>query len=277
MAAANVTPPTAGWSATLNLSNAKVAEDSKELRPAAELVDTTAGISKMIDALDGLSTTPPSMYIDLEGENLSRHGNISLLQIFVLPTRSTYLIDVYTLQDRAFLTRGTNGKHLKDILESDIIPKVIFDVRIDSDALYAHFNINLAGIQDLQLMELATRTFSRRCVNGLGKCVERDARMTLMESLAFRSTKEKGLNLFAPERGGSYKVFNVRPLSNEIMQYCCQDVHYLPRLWSYYKARLTPSWEARVLDATRDRITLSKSPNFIGKGRHMALAPSGWA
>lgn len=244
---------------------------------ASELVDTVAAMSKVVDALSGLPTTPPSLYIDLEGENLCRHGNVSILQIFVLPARYTYLIDVYTLRNEAFLTRGTNGQHFKDILESKNIPKVIFDLRSDSDALYSHFQINLAGIQDLQLMELATRNFSRRCVNGLGKCIERDAQMTLMERMAWKENKEKGLNLFAPERGGSYQVFNVRPLSDEIIQYCIQDVQFLPRLWSSYSTRLTASWESKVLEATRDRITLSQSPNFVNQGRHMSLAPSGWA
>lgn len=245
--------------------------------PPVEIVDTAAAMSKVVDALKDLPTTPPSLYIDLEGENLSRHGTISLLQIFVMPTRSTYLIDAFTLRAVAFLTRGECGHHLKDILESSAIPKVIFDVRTDSDALYGHFQINLAGIQDLQLMELATRTFSRRCVNGLAKCLERDARMTLTEKLDWQKTKEKGRRLFAPECGGSYQVFDVRPLPTEIVAYCAQDVQILPRLWSDYSGKPTVSWEARVSEATEDSVKLSQSASFNGQGRHMALAPSGWA
>jgi hypothetical protein len=37
----------------------------------------------------------------------------------------------------AFSTAGTNGQTLKTILESETIPKVFFDVRNDSDALYS--------------------------------------------------------------------------------------------------------------------------------------------
>lgn len=50
---------------------------------------------------------------------------------------------------------------LQSILESPKTPKVFFDVRTDSDALFAQFGIKLAGIIDLQLMELASRS---RCV-----------------------------------------------------------------------------------------------------------------
>ena len=45
---------------------------------------------------------------------------------------------------------------LKAILESPKTPKVFFDVRMDSDALYALFGVKLAGIIDLQLMEVAS-------------------------------------------------------------------------------------------------------------------------
>ena len=87
-----------------------------------------------MDALDGQPTTPPSLYIDLEGINLSRNGSISILQVFVSSSRRTYLVDIHTLRNKAFSTPGTNGCTLKDILESDVIPKVFFDVRNDSDA-----------------------------------------------------------------------------------------------------------------------------------------------
>lgn len=258
-------------------NNPMTANESEQL--AFELVDTVTSLNSMLDTLQIFKYPPPttpSLYIDLEGENLSRHGSISLLQIFFLPKCFTYLIDVHTLGKHAFTTCASDGHDLKEILESEKVIKVIFDVRTDSDALYNHFDINLAGVQDLQLLELATRNFSRRCVNGLAKCIERDAGLTQNERSGWKTTKEKGATLFAPERGGSYQVFNDRPLSEAILKYCIQDVQFLPRLWSTYKTRLTPFWEARVLGATEERILLSKAPGFNGQGRHMALAPNGW-
>lgn len=51
---------------------------------------------------------------------------------------------------------------LKDILESPRIKNLLWDVRMDSDALYAHFGIKLAGVWDLQLMRVYLNNFSRR-------------------------------------------------------------------------------------------------------------------
>jgi exonuclease 3'-5' domain-containing protein 1 len=240
------------------------------------LIDTCTAVADLTDALANLPTSPPSLYLDLEGVFLSRHGSVSILQVHVSPNDRTYLIDIHTLGNKAFSTTGASGQTLKGILESDSIPKVFFDVRNDSDALFSHFGINLAGVQDIQLMELATRTFSRRCVNGLTKCIERDLSLTISEREAWKETKEKGLNLFAPERGGSYEVFNARPLSEDVLLYCIQDVHFMPKLWRHYNSKMTVRWAAKVQQATRERVALSQTAMFNGKGQHMALGPSGW-
>src|SRR6187549_763034 len=94
----------------------------------------------LLDGRDGLPAQPSSLCFDLEGKNLSRHGSISILQLHVLPSNRTYLVDVHTLRDRTFSTCGTNGHTLKEMLESDAIPKVFFDVQNGSDALYSHCN-----------------------------------------------------------------------------------------------------------------------------------------
>ncbi|KAF2094193.1 exonuclease [Rhizodiscina lignyota] len=241
------------------------------------IVDSVAVIREMLDTFEDLPTSPVSIYVDLEGIELSRNGTVSILQMYILPQDHAYLVDVHSLHSQAFSTTATNGRtSLKTILESDVIPKAFFDVRNDSDALYSHFHIHLAGVEDIQLMELATRTFSRRTLNGLAKCIERDAPMSSAERLAWNTAKEKGKGLFAPERGGRYEVFNERPLAPEIVLYCVQDVRILPKLLSYYQNKLGNAWKERVQEATRDRIIQSHGANFNGKGRHMALAPAGW-
>jgi exonuclease 3'-5' domain-containing protein 1 len=126
-------------------------------------------------------------------------------------------------------------------------------------------------------MELATRIFSRRCVNGLAKCIDRDIHLSISERDVWKKSKEKGLILFAPERGGSYKVFNARPLSEDIVQYCIEDVRLMPRLWQQYNSRMGARWKTRVQQATKDRVSLSQTASYNGQGRHMALAPTGWA
>jgi exonuclease 3'-5' domain-containing protein 1 len=242
-----------------------------------KIIDTTAGISELVELLKNLPNIPPSLYIDLEGMNLSRHGSISIMQIFLLPKNEIYLVDIHTLGSSAFSTLSASGTTLKSILEDETIQKAFFDVRNDSDALYSHFGIHLAGIQDIQLLELATRSGSRRFINGLARCIERDAVLSGSEARTWRDIKEKGRGLFAPERGGSYEVFNARPLSEEIILYCAQDVRILPRLWAAYNGKLGSSWRGRIEVATRDRINVCFQAGYTGVGRHMAFAPSGWA
>lgn len=68
-----------------------------------EFVDTEAKIVGLVGRLQNLSTKPLSLYIDLEGVNLSRYSSISILQIYVLPLEEMYLVDIYSLQEKAFL------------------------------------------------------------------------------------------------------------------------------------------------------------------------------
>ncbi|KAF9251021.1 hypothetical protein DTO027I6_1648 [Penicillium roqueforti] len=242
-----------------------------------EFVDTKGQIASLVARLQNLPTKPPSLYIDLEGINLSRHGSISILQIYVLPHKETYIVDIRSLQEKAFLqTASEKGQTLLSILESPHIPKVFFDVRNDSDALFSHFNVKLAGVIDLQLMELATSLFPRRYVSGLAKCIERDALLTTHESQLWKASKEKGLKLFAPEHGGSYDVFDVRPLPDDIMEYCVQDVRFLPRLWVQYNQNISLSWAEKVTTETLNRVKHSQTAIYDGKGRWKAQVPVGW-
>lgn len=242
------------------------------------LVDTECGVEDLVASLQGLPTDPPSLYVDLEGVNLGRCGSISFLQIHMLPCDKTYLIDICTLEEKAFThASSSNNRTLRQILESPTIPKVFFDVRNDSDALFSHYRVNLAGVQDLQLMEVATRNYSKRLLCGLKKAIEKDASLGFAERQAWMTTKEKGLKLFAPERGGSYEIFNARPIQKEIIQYFVEDVRLLPKLWRYYDRNLTASWRGKVEEESTKRIEQAKSPHYSGKGRHMALAPTGWS
>lgn len=78
---------------------------------------------------------------------------------------------------------------LRSILESKTIPKVFIEVRNDPDALLAYVGIRLPGAQDVQLMELATRTLTKRYVNRLSRCIERDPPMTLVEKAAWKAVR----------------------------------------------------------------------------------------
>ena len=239
------------------------------------IVDSKPSVVSLIDHLEHIPTQPPSLYLDVEGVNLSRHGSVSIVQLFVLPKNHVFLIDIFVLGEEAFSTYNGSGTNLRSILESALVPKVFFDVRNDSDALFAHFQISLQGIQDIQLLENATRSYSRDRVMGLATCIERDVQLTRKASTAWKATKERGRLHFDPKFGGSYQVFNSRPMPHDIIEYCTQDVVYLPRLWRTYTQKISKKWMRKVEVETMERVRDSQTASYEPHSREKTRSP--WA
>ncbi|KAL8904837.1 MAG: hypothetical protein Q9207_002997, partial [Kuettlingeria erythrocarpa] len=174
------------------------------------------------------------------------------------------------------------GLTLKSILESESIPKVFFDVRNDADALYAHYGIRLQGVSDLQLMENGSRRSSKarpllpkRALAGLSHCIENDACLDKKVKKVWQTTKQRGLSLFAPQHGGSYDVLNRRPLPKDIIDYCTQDVTYLPILYAVYVTKLSQKWSDLASDESRNRVATAQTASYDPHGKHKGRSP--WA
>ena len=234
---------------------------------AITFVNSQSSMAVLVDALQNLPIIPPSIYIDLEGINLSRYGSISIMQIFVKPTNQVYLIDILVLREKAFNTPGQSGTDLRAILQSESIPKVFFDVRNDADALFAHFSVSVEGVVDVQLTEVAARRTSKRFLAGLRRCIEQDAQLKSEVIMQWKATKEKGLSLFAAELSGSNKIFNDRPLPEDIVAYCAQNVIHLPLLW------INGVWAAKFQEATRATVEKSKDASYDPYSKDQALSP----
>jgi hypothetical protein len=126
----------------------------------------------MLISMAGALDTPNAaadLSVDLEGYHLSRHGTISLVQIFVHATNVVYLVHVAVLDAAAFSTPVTVPSGifkgmpltLKTVLESSAVTKLFWDCRGDSDALYHLYGVKLAGVIDVQLWDVATRGSSK--------------------------------------------------------------------------------------------------------------------
>ena len=152
---------------------------------------------------------------------------------------------------------------------------MFFDVRNDADALYAHFNILLQGVHDIQLLEVATRSWAKDRVVGLGQCIRSAAGLATEVQQDWEAMKERGKALFAAEDGGSYEVFNIRPMLQDIVDYCAQDVVYLPCLWNVYSQKISKRWLKRVQEETVKRILMSQAESYEPHGEHKVLSP--WA
>jgi len=242
----------------------------------SELIDTISSLQSFLDKVIGDASKPLILYVDLEGKKLSRNGTLSIVTIFVESEKKVYLVDVTTLQYDAFDTAGLKGSTLRAVLESDNIIKVFFDIRRDSDALFSLYGVSVGGIEDLQLIELASRTFDKRFVKGLAKCIERDSTIGHEEKKAWKSGKDKGRKLFDPNHGGDFAVFDQRPLPPEIQAYCVQDVVLMPHLRTLYRAKLCKAWCEEIEKETKARIQLSQSAGFNDKGQNMTEGPRAW-
>jgi len=178
---------------------------------------------------------------------------------------------------REYLHLHLTGNSLKSILETPKIPKVFFDIRNDSDALYSQYHICVDGIIDVQVLELATRNSSKEFVAGLARCIEKDSTVSGDVKRISQRTKESVGQLYDPRKGGRYEVFNERALKTEIIQYCKQDVELLPTFWEVYSCKLrVPSngfWQSAVKQATLEQIKLSRSVHYDGQAKTKVCGP----
>lgn len=142
---------------------------------------------------------------------------------------------------------------------------IFFDVHNDSDALFAHFSVALQGVEDVQLMKGATMrtTASRKFLTGLARCVKKNVFMLGGSDLAsWKQVKEKGERLFKAEHGGSYEVFNKRPIPEDIVSYCVGDVQYLPELRHRFWKTQAFRWRDLVNEESMKRVSASQKSDY---------------
>ncbi len=114
---------------------------------------------------------------------------------------------------------------LKGLLESEDITKLMWDARSDNNALLHLFGVRLAGVVDLQLIDIAWRLARGErpaSVSGLGWVLEKTDRAGLSppECVEMATVKRAAQALFLPENGGGYEVWARRPLPEILLQYC---------------------------------------------------------
>ena len=244
---------------------------------AHTLVNTTSSIQNLLQTIQTGPIQPPLLFIDIEGVNLSRDGAISIIQILIPPFRSVFIVDVHTLQHLTFSTanpQSSDGATFRSALESNNIVKLFFDVRRDSDALFGQFGIRLQGVVDIQLLEFATRPRKGGFLGGLEKCISLDLGLSVSALTECRRIKEVGVQMFSPEKGGSYAVWLQRPLPKALLDYSVQDVMMLPNMLLVYAKRLNQAVAAQVHTETLKRVTQSQGPTPFMNGRHMAIGPT---
>ena len=197
---------------------------------------------------------------DMEGVNLGKHGQISLLQLAVLlpsiPERSerrvvrVYIFDFLTLQGYLLSTAGLGG-----LLRSHTILKLCYDCRCDAEALCSLHNLVLGGLIDLQIAyTLLFQAVSDPYLKGFHKALSAPGVLSPNSSSVI-ATKQH-----VKAQCDFGVVMMERPLSPRMLTYCALDVAYLfamDSLWApcvsrAYLAQLTKQRMFRFMDRRDD-------------------------
>ena len=211
----------------------------------SQLIDNEIALNDAISELNQYKQTSNNLLaVDCEGVSLSRKGELTILSIAT--REKTYLFDVLKI-GKAIFSGG-----LQEILEDCTQEKLMFDCRQDSDALWHQFNVKLAGVLDLQLLEIMYRRenptsesvkpspktkfgrYKRRSqftdqvenIYGYRRCLE-----LYLEDDKLIEAKDSGGKLFKINN----KAWKVRPLSETLIQYCVADTMGMFKLYDKMK------------------------------------------
>jgi exonuclease 3'-5' domain-containing protein 1 len=238
---------------------------------ASYFIDTTDALRCFLGEIHSLPNNPPSFYIDVEGHKLGRFGTLDLLQIHVLPLHETFIVDVFTLKNAAFDT-SFQGNSLRGLLQSSSAPKVFFDARNDSDAMFSHYNITLDGVVDLQLMEYFQEGRMGRYLTGLKRCIERDSGLPSDDIRPWIQVKEEVARLYQ-DADQDHLPSQTRPLPETLLLYAAGDAEHLPTLYQTYRRTLTKqAWE-KVKSESQKRLRQSRQPHYDPQGKQKGKGP----
>jgi len=228
--------------------------------------------------------------VDCEGVNMSRVGAVTLLQ--VAAGDRAYLFDVQAMGRACFEMVSdasvTNGRNLKSVLEDPRVLKLMFDCRVDSDALFHQHGVSLTNVFDVQLADVAARRRNHHAVSllsGMPKCAGRwlpkgptqaEAALAAQDnsSLSRDSSdpnappdaasvarvtehlKRKVKEQYASNLGGDGELWAKRPLAEDVRRYAALDAWLLKEIYSAMEHAnvLDEDWRARVVKESERRV-----------------------
>lgn len=211
-----------------------------------------------------------SLFVDLEGVNLGRNGQLCWIQITTeSQDMPVFIIDLVALH-------GTIPDSLREIISSPKYCKYMWDPRADADALYnCCEQLHVTNVVCLQLAEVAhdrESGFMRKYVNGLAKSMKRFLPQDVLNVVL--PLKETGKIMLSPEKGGNSNVFLQRPMPSELLDYCAVDVVVLPYIKKSVWDSLPAHRKRWVEYKTKQRVDLSKDLHVpLPSGIFATLAP----
>lgn len=156
--------------------------------------------------------------------------------------------------------------------------KCFWALENDAEALWANYRVGIAGVLDIQLLATAYRAgrkdFPLSAFPGLDKAIQSDLNLGERELNAWRESKRKYKNRM---RGN---VFNRRPLKEDIIRYCMNDVFHLPELQALYMGGINHDWLPRIKEMSLDRVARAHSRVNMGAQaahKHASISSMNWS
>jgi len=234
--------------------------------------------------------------VDCEGVNLSREGELCLVQIGT--NNKVYLVDVLE-HGRSLFEEGG----LRALLESNEVRKVLHDCRGDSDALYHQYGVKLQNVFDTQV---AYAVIKRQIGQGTPLPVGLNTLLRIYATpiLEIRASKEKeiaerqkkraqasgeeepaapgdlvrrldAINTFKKEERlkmtEDLNYWKNRPLTPSMIGYASEDVMFLSLVYQQMHAsldvhnrKIAMEFSSKYVGQVRDLASLSERPVFDG-------------
>jgi len=133
--------------------------------------------------------------------------------------------------------------------------KLMFDCRMDSDALFHQFDVRLGNVMDVQLLDIAAR-------RSLGKMIERvpgiakvtDSHLTSAETAVAEDLKVRVKKLYSKDESD---LWALRPFTDDVRRYAALDVWVLIKLYVKISFDLRDDkdgWVDRARNASAKRV-----------------------
>lgn len=252
-------------------------------------VFTAKIISSPSELREFLSSIPPhaTLYLDLDSAPSPTHDpptpdpltTVSLITILVHQLQQIVILDVLALGYTAFTTLSDAGETLQSLLEDPSYTKYFWDVRGAADALWAHYEVGLDGVVDIQLLENASRRTGRdkEFLAGRDVAIRNDLNPVVGIANVKRDRRPKSAwipiqldsGVGGKEGGGTAtgvesvdegkkeeeEVVPVlaRPLAEDIVLGCTRGVLHLRGLRDVYMKRISIAWLGKVRQESAKR------------------------
>jgi exonuclease 3'-5' domain-containing protein 1 len=246
-----------------------------QLRYCLQALCSDLGVVNEMDLATpfGLNPLPERERIlacDFEGLRLSRAGELCVGQFAT--TCHTFVID-FVLLGRAAVDTTVGGISLKMILQSPAVPKLMFDPRCDSDAIFHQFGVLLNGVICLQILDIAVRRSQSQFVEynrGLNAMLA-TYRVDGIDNVEMNRIKEEGKAMF----NANIELWKIRPLPDLLVRYSELDVESLFPLYRSFLSNISgySYWIKKVLEQSQKRVSVCHDPKFLPSLSSHRFAP----